>query len=334
MAVKKRLFSTFRCLQHDNPLGLPRSGTPPSFPRRRGLPEKRKIRDVKKVIAVSSAKGGVGKSTIAVNLALSFARRGIRTGILDTDIFGPSIPTLLNLSGEPRLDDNNCLIPLTNYGLKSMSMGYLLPQPEASPTSPLHESGRLPMDTTPISWRGLMVTKAMHQLLHSVSWGPLDVLFLDLPPGTGDVQLTINQEIILDGAVIVTTPQDIALRDAVRGFGMFQRMDVPVLGMVRNMAFFACPECGHQTRIFSHGLYDKHEHAHGNVGEGDWGVLAECKRLGVEFLGDIPLDARVCEDADRGVPTVVAEENAEKSVRREAFMGVAEKVARKVGIEW
>jgi ATP-binding protein involved in chromosome partitioning len=190
------------------------------------------------------------------------------------------------------------------------------------------------MDTTPISWRGLMVTKAMHQLLHSVSWGPLDVLFLDLPPGTGDVQLTINQEIILDGAVIVTTPQDIALRDAVRGFGMFQRMDVPVLGMVRNMAFFACPECGHQTRIFSHGLYDKHEHAHGNAGEGNWGVLAVCKRLGVEFLGDIPLDARVCEDADRGVPTVVAEENAEKSVRREAFMGVAEKVARKVGIEW
>jgi ATP-binding protein involved in chromosome partitioning len=190
------------------------------------------------------------------------------------------------------------------------------------------------MDTTPISWRGLMVTKAMHQLLHSVSWGPLDVLFLDLPPGTGDVQLTINQEIILDGAVIVTTPQDIALRDAVRGFGMFQRMDVPVLGMVRNMAFFACPECGHQTRIFSHGLHDKHEHAHGSAGEGDWGVLAECKRLGVEFLGDIPLDARVCEDADRGVPTVVAEENAEKSVRREAFMDVAEKVARKVGIEW
>ncbi|KAL3467381.1 P-loop containing nucleoside triphosphate hydrolase protein [Aspergillus heterothallicus] len=332
MTVKRRLFSTFRSLQHDNPLGLPRSGTPPSFPRRRGLPEKRKIRDVKKVIAVSSAKGGVGKSTIAVNLALSFARRGIRTGILDTDIFGPSIPTLLNLSGEPRLDDNNCLIPLTNYGLKSMSMGYLLPPPD-SVSSP-HESGRLPMDTTPISWRGLMVTKAMHQLLHSVSWGPLDVLFLDLPPGTGDVQLTINQEIILDGAVIVTTPQDIALRDAVRGFGMFQRMDVPVLGMVRNMAFFACPECGHQTKIFSHGLHDKHNHEHGNAGEGDWGVLAECKRLGVEFLGDIPLDARVCEDADRGVPTVVAEEGAERSVRKEAFMGVAEKVARKVGIEW
>ncbi|KAG2414309.1 hypothetical protein HFD88_003500 [Aspergillus terreus] len=323
--IQRRLFSACRVLQHDNPLGLPRSGTPPSFPRRRGLPEKRKIRDVKKVIAVSSAKGGVGKSTIAVNLALAFARRGIRTGILDTDIFGPSIPTLLNLSGEPRLDDKNCLVPLTNYGLKSMSMGYLLPQPE-----PPANSSNIPMDTTPISWRGLMVTKAMHQLLHSVSWGPLDVLFLDLPPGTGDVQLTINQEVVVDGAVIVTTPQDIALRDAVRGFGMFQRMDVPVFGMVRNMAFFACPQCGHQTKIFSHG-----EHAHGHAGaEEDWGVVAECRRLGVEFLGDIPLDARVCEDADRGVPTVVAEESQERSARREAFMGVAEKVAKKVGVKW
>ncbi|KAL6233097.1 hypothetical protein BDW75DRAFT_216052 [Aspergillus navahoensis] len=335
MATQRRFFSTFRSLQHDNPLGLPRSGTPPSFPRRRGLPEKRKIRDVKKVIAVSSAKGGVGKSTIAVNLALAFARRGIRTGILDTDIFGPSIPTLLNLSGEPRLDEHDRLIPLTNYGLKSMSMGYLLPPPPSpSPETSQHHS-RAPMDTTPISWRGLMVTKAMQQLLHSVSWGPLDVLFLDLPPGTGDVQLTIGQEIILDGAVIVTTPQDIALRDAVRGFGMFQRMNVPVLGMVRNMAFFACPECGTKTRIFSAGLHhDGHQHGHGESGdERDWGVLAECKRLGVEFLGDIPLDARVCEDADRGMPTVVSEEG-DRSARREAFMGVAEKVARKVGIEW
>ncbi|KAE8368611.1 P-loop containing nucleoside triphosphate hydrolase protein [Aspergillus caelatus] len=326
--LRKRFFSTFRTLQHDNPLGLPRSGTPPSFPRRRGLPEKRKIRDVKKIIAVSSAKGGVGKSTIAVNLALSFARRGIRTGILDTDIFGPSIPTLLNLSGEPRLDENNCLLPLTNYGLKSMSMGYLLPQPTPSPEDP----STIPMDTTPISWRGLMVTKAMHQLLHSVSWGPLDVLFLDLPPGTGDVQLTIGQEIIVDGAVIVSTPQDIALRDAVRGYGMFQKMDIPVLGMVRNMAFFACPQCGHQTKIFSHGdKIDGSGHSHQAE---DWGVVAECKRLGVEFLGDIPLDARVCEDADRGMPTVVAEESQDRSVRRKAFLDVAEKVAGKVGIEW
>ncbi|KAF7714462.1 Uncharacterized protein PECH_004946 [Penicillium ucsense] len=324
-SVLRRLFTTSRsCLSHDNPLGLPRSGTPPSFPRRRGLPEKRRIRDVKKVVAVSSAKGGVGKSTVAVNLALSFARRGIKTGILDTDIFGPSIPTLLNLSGEPRLDEHNCLVPLTNYGLKSMSMGYLLPQTQTDSAT-----GEVPMDTTPITWRGLMVTKAMHQLLHSVSWGPLDVLVMDLPPGTGDVQLTINQEIIIDGAVIVTTPQDIALRDAVRGFGMFERMNVPVLGMVRNMAYFACPNCGHQTRIFSHGE-DHHPHSHGV----DRGVLAECKRLGVDFLGDIPLDAQVCEDADRGKPTVVAEESAEQSARRQAFLDVAEQVAGKIGLKW
>ncbi|PGH27730.1 hypothetical protein AJ80_00517 [Polytolypa hystricis UAMH7299] len=328
--MRRRLFSTFRHLEHDNPLGLPRSGTVPAWRGRKGPPEKRKIRDVNKVIAVSSAKGGVGKSTIAVNLALALARRGIRTGILDTDIFGPSIPTLLNLSGEPRLDGKNCLIPLTNYGLKSMSMGYLLPPPPADakhltsdPTSPL-------MDTTPITWRGLMVTKAMHQLLHSVSWGPLDALILDLPPGTGDVQLTIGQEIIVDGAVIVSTPQDIALRDAVRGFGMFERMGVPVLGMVRNMAFFACPHCGEQTRIFSRGDVGRgHAHEHENGG-----VVAACKRLGVEFLGDIPLDARVCQDADSGIPTVVAEEGDEHSVRRNAFMSVAEKVARKVGLDW
>lgn len=203
-----------------------------------------------------------------------------------------------------------------------MSMGYLLPQTQTDSTT-----GEVPMDTTPISWRGLMVTKAMHQLLHSVSWGPLDVLVLDLPPGTGDVQLTINQEVIIDGSIIVTTPQDIALRDAVRGIGMFQRMDVPVLGMVRNMAYFACPSCGHQTKIFSHG---DGNHSHGE----DRGVMAECKRLGVDFLGDIPLDARVCEDADRGMPTVVAEETVERSARRQAFLSVAEQVAHKIGLPW
>jgi ATP-binding protein involved in chromosome partitioning len=205
-----------------------------------------------------------------------------------------------------------------------MSMGYLLPQPKQDPSQP---EGNIPMDTTPISWRGLMVTKAMHQLLHSVSWGPLDVLVLDLPPGTGDVQLTIGQELTVDGALIVTTPQDIALRDAVRGFGMFEKMNIPVLGMVRNMAYFACPQCGHQTKIFSHG--DSHGH-----GSEDSGVVAECKRLGVEFLGDIPLDAKVCEDADRGVPTVVSEESDDRSVRRKAFLDVAEKVARKIGLDW
>lgn len=224
-----------------------------------------------------------------------------------------------------------------------MSMGYLLPKPEPEPdpdADPSTSHQKSPMDTTPISWRGLMVTKAMQQLLHSVSWGPLDVLFLDLPPGTGDVQLTVNQELIVDGAVIVTTPQDIALRDAVRGFGLFERMNIPVLGMVRNMAYFACPQCGHQTRIFSRGGDAGHGHGNGrgrefgvHAEDGDSGVLAQCRRLGVDLLGDIPLDAKVCEDADRGVPTVVADENFGDSVRLNAFHDVADKVAKKIGLQ-
>lgn len=177
-----------------------------------------------------------------------------------------------------------------------------------------------------------MVTKAMQQLLHSVSWGPLDILILDLPPGTGDVQLTVNQELVLDGAVIVSTPQDIALRDAVRGYGLFSRMDIPVLGMVRNMAYFACPNCGHQTRIFSHG--DAAADGHSSPGDHeDRGAVAQCKRLGIDFLGDIPLDAKVCEDADLGVPTVVADENSKDSPRLRAFHQIADKVAYKVGLQ-
>lgn len=179
------------------------------------------------------------------------------------------------------------------------------------------------------------MTKAMNQLLHSVSWGPLDVLILDLPPGTGDVQLTINQEVVVDGAVIVSTPQDIALRDAVRGFGMFEKMNVPVLGMVRNMAFFACPHCGKETKIFSHSqdgvAGGAHEHGRDDTGTG---VVAACRRLGIDFLGDIPLDARVCEDADRGMPTVVAEEGNDASARRNAFLQVSKTIAEKVGLEW
>jgi ATP-binding protein involved in chromosome partitioning len=220
-----------------------------------------------------------------------------------------------------------------------MSMGYLLPQPPPDLEHLTDDPAFPVLDTTPISWRGLMVTKAMHQLLHSVSWGQLDILILDLPPGTGDVQLTINQEIVVDGAVIVSTPQEIALRDAMRGFGLFQKMNVPVIGMIRNMSFFACPHCGKETRIFSRGgnepptLMDgsnQHETEHEHGGD----VVAACKRLGIQFLGDIPLDARVCEDADRGVPTVVAEEADDQSVRRNAFINIAKTIAHKVGLEW
>ncbi|KAI9712667.1 MAG: hypothetical protein M1820_001288 [Bogoriella megaspora] len=244
----------------------------------RGLPQQRSIKDVKKVIAVSSAKGGVGKSTIAANLSLSFARQGLRSGILDTDIFGPSIPTLFDLSGEPRLSNNNQLLPLSNYGVKTMSMGYLVGE------------------DSPIVWRGLMVMKALQQLLHEVEWGGLDVLVLDLPPGTGDTQLTITQQVKLDGVAVVSTPQDIALRDAIRGVNMFQKVSVPVLGMVQNMSTFVCPNCSHQTHIF-----------------GSESVRQQCDKLGIPLLADIPLDARICDDADRGKPTVVAEPDSERA---------------------
>ncbi|MCJ1282347.1 hypothetical protein MMC26_001670 [Xylographa opegraphella] len=310
--MSSRFFSSLRFLQHENPLGLPRSGAPPELPRRmRGLPEKRNIRNVGKVIAVSSAKGGVGKSTIAgrsaillrtsrsidgdpVNLALAFSRQGRRAGILDTDIFGPSIPTLLNLSGEPRLSENNQLIPLTNYGVKAMSMGFLV------------------NEDAPVVWRGLMVMKALQQLLHDVDWGGLDVLVLDLPPGTGDTQLTITQQIKLDGTVIVSTPQDIALKDAVKGVAMFRKVDVPILGMIQNMSVFTCPQCNHSTHIF-----------------GSEGVLRECSKHSIDFLGDIPLHASICDDADRGKPTVVSEP---ASPRGQAFVKIADTVGRKIGL--
>ncbi|KAE9989921.1 hypothetical protein EG327_002108 [Venturia inaequalis] len=261
----------------------------------RGLPQKRHIKDVKKIIAVSSAKGGVGKSTISVNLALAFAQKGLRTGILDTDIFGPSIPTLLNLSGEPRLSANNQLIPLSNYGLKSMSMGYLV------------------SESSPIVWRGLMVMKALQQLLHEVDWGGLDILVLDLPPGTGDIQLTITQQLHLSGAVIISTPQSLSLKDSVRGIEMFRKVHVPILGMVQNMSLFACSNCGHEDHIF-----------------GTEGVTRTCKEMGVRFLGDVPLHGRICKDADEGKPTVVAEPG---SARAECFRGIAGEVGKLVGLD-
>lgn len=305
----RRCFSTCsRLYSHENPLGLPRKGAPPTLPRaQRGLPQKRKIPNVNKIIAVSSAKGGVGKSTIAVNLALSFTRHGLRTGILDTDIFGPSIPTLLGLSDaqEPLLTKDNQLVPLQSYGLKSMSMGYLLSS-----------------ESAPVAWRGLMVMKALQQLLHEVDWSPgLDVLVLDLPPGTGDVQLTIGQQIEVDGAVVVSTPQDVALKDAVRGVGMFGKMGIPVMGMVSNMSVFVCPKCGEETKVFAHD-------------GGNGGVETKTREMGIDFLGDVPLDANICRDADRGMPTIVSEEANGKKVNTVYYERIAEQVAEKIGLPW
>jgi len=279
-----------RSLHHENPLGLPRKGTPPQIPRmQRGLPQKRDIKNVKKVIAVSSAKGGVGKSTISVNLALAFAQKGLRSGVLDTDIFGPSIPTLLGISEEPMLTSSNLLVPLTSYGIKSMSMGYLVPK------------------TSPITWRGLMVMKALQQLLHEVDWGILDVLVLDLPPGTGDVQLTITQQVNLAGALIVSTPQSLSVTDSVRGVNMFRKVDVPVLGMVQNMALYQCPCCGHEEHIF-----------------GKDGLKEVCEELDVRILTDIPLHRRFAGDADIGKPTVIADPGGEHA---KVFSKLADEIA-------
>ncbi|KAI5464789.1 P-loop containing nucleoside triphosphate hydrolase protein [Mariannaea sp. PMI_226] len=293
-----RLFQTFRSLRHENPLGLPRSGTPPNWPRR---PQRRKITGVEKVIAVSSAKGGVGKSTIAANLSLAFARLGYRTGILDTDIFGPSIPTLFDLSGEPRLSSSmslhNQLVPLTNYGVKTMSMGYLVGE------------------NAPVVWRGPMVMKAIQQLLHEVDWGGLDILVLDLPPGTGDTQLTITQQIILDGkgSVIVTTPHTLATKDAVKGINMFKTVNVNILGLVQNMSLFQCPHCHGETHVF--GSNER--------------VEKMCKEHHINFLGDIPLHPNIGDDAERGKPTVVAEPTSERAL---AFLKIAQDICPKINL--
>ena len=296
----RRSFTTCaRALNHENPLGLPRSSPssssslrpPPQIPRRGTLPPKRKIANVQRVIAVSSAKGGVGKSTLAVNLALSLSRHKLRTGILDTDIFGPSIPTLLGLenSGLPDVTTQGALIPLRGWGISSMSIGYILGRGKMG-----HGKEGTGDEEGPVAWRGLMVNKALQQLLHEVQWAgsegqpsELDVLILDLPPGTGDVQLTIGQQVEVDGAVIVSTPQDIALKDAVRGVRLFNTMGIKVLGMVRNMSVFVCPKCGEETKVFAH------EHD-----EGRPNLQTRMAELGVQVLGDVPLDPQICYDAD------------------------------------
>ncbi|CCF34819.1 hypothetical protein CH063_06737 [Colletotrichum higginsianum] len=283
---------TLRVLGHENPLGLPKSGTPPNWPKK---PVQRKIRGVEKVIAVSSAKGGVGKSTIAANLSLAFARLGYRAGILDTDIFGPSIPTLFNLSGEPRLSQNNQLVPMTNYGVKTMSMGYLVPEEDA------------------VVWRGPMVMKAIQQLLHEVDWGALDILVLDLPPGTGDTQLTITQQLLLDGSIIVTTPHTLAVKDAVKGINMFNKVNVNILGLIQNMSLFNCPHCHGNTHVF--GSNER--------------VERMCRDHNISFLGDVPLHQSIGDNADLGKPTVAAEPTSE---RAEIFLKIARDIAPKIDL--
>jgi ATP-binding protein involved in chromosome partitioning len=247
---------------------------------------------VSAIMAVASGKGGVGKSTMAANLALGLRANGLKVGVLDADIYGPSMPRMLGISGRPRSRDGKTLIPMENYGLKCMSMGFLVPE------------------DTPMIWRGPMVMSALQQMLREVEWGELDIMVVDMPPGTGDAQLTMAQQVPLAGAVIVSTPQDIALLDARKGLNMFTKVDVPVLGIVENMSYFLCPHCGGRSEIFSHG-----------------GARLEAERLGTEFLGEVPLDLKIRETSDGGTPITVCEPaNPHALVFRQMAARIWEKV--------
>ncbi|MDH4274820.1 MAG: iron-sulfur cluster carrier protein ApbC [Gammaproteobacteria bacterium] len=253
------------------------------------------IPGVKNIIAVASGKGGVGKSTTAVNLALALIAEGASVGILDADIYGPSQPRMLGLSGRPDSADGNSLEPLINYGLQTMSIGFLIEE------------------ETPMIWRGPMVTQALEQLLNDTRWRELDYLVIDLPPGTGDIQLTLCQRVPVTGAVIVTTPQDIALLDARKGFKMFEKVNVPVLGVIENMSIHICSKCGHEEHIF---------------GEGGGARMA--KDYNLTMLGALPLDISIREQADIGKPTVAADPEGRVSMM---YREIARKVAAKISLQ-
>lgn len=251
------------------------------------------IPGVKNIIAVASGKGGVGKSTTAVNLALALAAEGAKVGMLDADIYGPSQPTMLGINGRPESEDGQSLEPMMGHGLQTMSIGFLIDV------------------DTPMVWRGPMVTQALEQLLNNTKWKDLDYLVIDLPPGTGDIQLTLAQRVPVTGAVIVTTPQDIALIDARKGLKMFEKVGVPILGVVENMSLHICSKCGNEEPIFGVG-----------------GGQKMCDDYNTEFLGGLPLDMRIRVETDAGTPTVVA---APESRIAEIYHGIARRVAVKVG---
>ena len=243
------------------------------------------VAGIKHLIAVASGKGGVGKSTTAVNLALGFQAMGLKAGILDADIYGPSQPRLLGLTGRPQVAHGKVLRPMEGYGLEAMSMGFLV------------EEG------TPIIWRGPMVVSALTQMLRDVAWSDLDVLVIDMPPGTGDVQLTMAQQVPLSGAIIVSTPQDLALIDARKGLNMFRKVDVPVLGIIENMSTFICPKCGERSDIFGHG-----------------GAKLEAEKLGIPFLGGVPLHMSIRSTSDEGQPIVAT---APESPQAQIYLEIA-----------
>jgi ATP-binding protein involved in chromosome partitioning len=251
--------------------------------------------NVKNIIAVASGKGGVGKSTTAVNLALALAAEGAQVGILDADIYGPSQPMMMGISGQPESLDGKTMEPLENHGVQVSSIGFMIDPDQ------------------PMVWRGPMVTQALQQLLEQTNWRNLDYLIVDMPPGTGDIQLTLSQKVPVTGAIIVTTPQDIALLDARKGLKMFEKVDIPILGIVENMSTHICSNCGHAEEIFGAGGGEK-----------------MCKEYGVEFLGALPLTMSIRAQTDSGKPTVVADPdgavaNVYKNIARKVAVKVAEK---------
>lgn len=247
--------------------------------------------NVKNIIAVASGKGGVGKSTTAVNLALALAAEGAQVGMLDADIYGPSQPMMLGITGRPTSIEENTMEPMEGHGLQASSIGFLID------------------DDAPMVWRGPMVTSALEQLLRQTRWRDLDYLIVDMPPGTGDIQLTLAQKVPVTGAVIVTTPQDIALLDARKGLKMFEKVGVPIVGIIENMSTYVCPSCGHEEHVFGTG-----------------GGQKMCKEYGVDFLGDLPLNLSIREQADAGRPTVVADPDG-------AISAIYKTIARRVAIK-
>ena len=256
-------------------------------------PADKKIPGVDHVIAIASGKGGVGKSTVTANLAVALTAAGKRVGLLDADVYGPSQPRMLGISGRPSSPDGKIILPLRNHGVTAMSIGFMVPEDEA------------------VIWRGPMLMGALQQFLGQVQWGRLDVLLIDLPPGTGDVQLTLAQKAEVTGAIVVSTPQDIALLDARKALNMFEKTETPVLGLIENMSTYICPNCNHEAHIFGHG-----------------GAKAEAEKLGIPFLGEVPLDMDIRVAADSGAPIVAAKPHLPQA---RAFIDIAERlVATKV----
>jgi ATP-binding protein involved in chromosome partitioning len=239
-------------------------------PQQQARPAATPLPGVEHIIAVASGKGGVGKSTVATNLAVALSMAGVATGLLDADIYGPSIPLMMGIQGQPQVTSTNRIVPFFNHGVKTQSLGFFLGE------------------DAPVIWRGPMVMRAVQQLLQDTDWGTLDLLVVDLPPGTGDVQLTLAQTVPLTGAILVTTPQDLALLDVKKGAEMFKQVGAPLLGIVENMSFFTCPDCGKETEIFRRG-----------------GGQKESARLGIPLIGRIPLDPEVCDAGDTGIPVAI-----------------------------